>query len=310
MKRGISYRYRKQSNCMMYVVVTVLIAVFCLTPLYYSLSTSLKPRGAEYMLPLELWPSKPTLQAYRAVLGVIDVAELESSSLSGMVLPAEQAKVVKSLNFLTPLRNSLIVSFSVAVFSLLISSLSAYAIARLRFKYKIQSLLFLQLGAMIPIAVTIAPTFMLMQSLGLLRTLLAMIIPNIFYNVPIATWLLACYFAELPFELEDAAKMDGYKPLKIYWRVILPLAAPGLFSAGVFAFLGSWGEFMLASAVTMGIPSVQTVPAAMLNFSVQFRYEWTWISAAIILSVVLVAFITFVFQRWVIRGLTAGAVKY
>jgi len=304
------YRYRTQRNFAMQMMVTILIALFCLTPMFYILSTSLKSRGAEYMLPLEVWPSKPTLQAYRAVLGIVEEAELESETQAGMVLPADQSRIVNSVNFLTPLRNSLIVSSSVAVFSLLISSLSAYAIARLRFKYKIQSLLFLQLGAMIPIAVTIAPTFMLMRSLGLLRTLMAMIIPNIFYNVPMSTWLIACYFAELPFDLEDAAKMDGYKPIQIFRKVIIPLAAPGLFSAGVFAFLGSWGEFMLASTVTMGIPSVQTVPAALMNFSVQFRYEWTWISAAIILSVLLVAFITLVFQRWVIRGLTAGAVKY
>lgn len=310
MSAKLSHRYRTQYTYLMQTVVTILIAVFCLTPMFYILSTSLKPRGAEYMIPLELWPSKPTLQAYRAVLGIVEEAELASESKGSMVLPADQARIVKSLSFVTPLRNSLIVSSSVAVFSLLISSLSAYAIARLRFRYKIQSLIFLQLGAMIPIAVTIAPTFMLMRSLGLLRTLWAMIIPNIFYNVPMSTWLIACYFAELPFDLEDAAKMDGYRPLQIFWKVIIPLAAPGMFSAGVFAFLGSWGEFMLASAVSMGIPAVQTVPAAMLNFSVQFRYEWTWISAAIILSVALVALLTLIFQRWVIRGLTAGAVKY
>jgi len=311
MNRRTHYYYRHRLNRLLQMVVTILVAIFCLTPLYYVFVTSFKPMGAEYLLPPDLWPSKPTLQAYKAVLGIISYAELESSSYQNLrVLPTEQLKVERKLNFLLPLRNSLIVSSSVAIFCLLISSLAAYAIARLRFKYRIQSLFFLQMGAMIPIAVTIAPTFVLLRAFGLLRTLLAMIIPNTFYNVPLATWLLACYFAELPFELEDAAKIDGYKPLQIFWRVIMPLSAPGLFSAGIFAFLGSWGEFMLASVVTMGVPEVQTVPIAVLNFSFNYRYQWTWISAAIVLSVILVMLITFVFQRWVIQGLTAGAVKY
>jgi ABC-type glycerol-3-phosphate transport system permease component len=266
------------------LVASGLIAIFSLSPIYWILITSLKPRGTEYLLPIELWPSNPTLQAYSSVL--------------------------TELGFLVPLRNSFIVSTAVAVFGLLISALSAYAVARLRFKYRVESLLLLQIGAMIPPVVTIAPTFMIIKTLGLLRSLPAMIIPNMFYNTPLSTWLLASYFSELPFELDDAAKIDGYKPFQIFWKVILPLSAPGLFSAGIFAFLGSWGEFMLASAVTMGIPDVQTVPVAIQNFSLEFRYQWTWISAGIILSLIPVILIVIVFQRWVIKGLTAGAVKF
>jgi len=266
------------------LIATGLIAVFSLSPIYWIFITSLKPRGTEYLLPIELWPSSPTLAAYRTVL--------------------------TELGFVVPLRNSFIVSSAVAVFGLLISALSAYAVARLRFKYRVESLLLLQLGAMIPPVVTIAPTFMIIKTMGLLRTLPAMIIPNMFYNTPLSTWLLASYFSELPFELDDAAKIDGYKPLQIFWKVILPLSAPGLFSAGIFAFLGSWGEFMLASAVTMGIPDVQTLPVAIQNFSLEFRYQWTWISAGIILSLIPVILIVIIFQRWVIKGLTAGAVKF
>jgi multiple sugar transport system permease protein len=278
------YRFQQRTNKVMALVATAAIAIFALTPLYWILITSLKPMGAEYLLPVELWPSQPTLQAYEAVIG--------------------------QMNFLVPLRNSFIVSFLVAAFTIFVAAISAYAIARLRFRYKIESLILLQMGAMIPPVVTIAPTFIILRSMGLLRTLPAMIIPNIFYNIPLATWLLASYFAELPFELDDAAKIDGYKPFQIFWKVILPLAAPGLFSVGIFAFLGSWGEFMLASAVTMGIPDVQTIPVSILNFSLEFRYQWTWISAGIILSLIPVILLVLVFQRWVIQGLTAGAVKY
>lgn len=284
MKKAAAYRHRRQVDRVLSWVVTAILCTFCLAPLYWVFITSLKPTGGEYALPVEYWPAHPTIEAYRTVLG--------------------------ELGFLQNLRNSFVVSATVSVVCLAISALSAYAVARLRFKYKIQSLLFLQLAWMIPPVVTIAPTFYIMRRLELTGTLAAMIVPNIFYCVPLATWLLACYFAELPFELEDAAKLDGWKPIQIFWRVILPLAAPGLFSAGIFAFLGSWGEFMLAAAVTMGATEVQTVPVAVLNFTLGWRLQWTWISAGIVLSLIPVVLLVIVFQRWVIQGLTAGAVKY
>lgn len=277
-------RHQKGIDQALSLFLTVIIILFCLSPLYWIMSTSLKPMGAEYIKPIRLWPEEPTLQAYQAAL--VD------------------------LNFLVPLRNSFIVSSLTAIICLVVSSLSAYAIARLRFRYKIESLVLLQMGALIPPVVTIAPTFVLLKSLGLLTTLPAMIIPNVFYNVPIATWLLTSYYVELPYELEDAAKVDGYKPLQIFLKVIVPLSAPGMFAAGVFAFIGSYGEFILASVVTLGIQDVHTVPVAIQNFSFAFRQQWTWISAGLILALLPVVILVLIFQRWVIRGLTAGAVKY
>lgn len=277
-------RNRKTLDRILSLVVTLLIVFFLMFPLYWVFVTSIKPMGAEYLMPIQLWPEQPTLQAYRA-----DIYEND---------------------FLTPMRNSFIVSSCTVVLCLAVSSLSAYAIARMRFKYRIESLLFLQIGGMIPPVVTIAPTFVLLKALGLLRTLPAMIIPNMFYNVPLATWLLASYFVELPYELEDAAKVDGYKPLQIYRKVILPLSAPGLFAAGVFVFIGSYGEFMLSSVATMGLPSVLTIPVAIQNFSFQHKTQWTWISAGVILALIPVVSLVIIFQRWVIRGLTAGSVKH
>lgn len=266
------------------LLATLVITLFCMIPLLWVFSTSLKPMGTEYLKPVTLLPQEPTLDAYRAV--------------------------IRELGFLTPLRNSFIVSLSTAALCLVVSSTAAYAVARLRFRYKIQSLVLLQLGAMIPPVVTIAPTFVLLKEIGLLKSLPAMVIPNVFYSVPLATWLLASYYAELPWELEDAAKVDGYKPFQIFLRVIIPLSLPGMFAAGMFAFIGSYGEFMLASVVTLGIEDVQTIPVAIQNFSFAFRQQWTWISAGIVLALLPVVGIVLIFQRWVIRGLTAGAVKY
>lgn len=310
MKRKKNYRFRRRLDLLFQFLVTLLVIAFCLGPLYWVLSTSFKAMGTEYVLPPEFWPAEPTLQSYRIILGLPDSGQEPARAEGGALQSAEQIASSPSVNFIRPMRNSLIVSATVAFGALMLSALAAYAISRLRFRWRIQSLMVLWVGGLLPAVMVIAPTFMLMRSLGLLRTLPSMILPNIAYNIPLATWLLAVYFSQLPWELEDAAKVDGYKPLKIFWRVILPLSAPGMFSAGVFAFLGSWGEFMLASAVTMGVAEVQTVPVAILNLSFEYRYQWTWISAAIVVSVGLMVLIALIFQRWVIQGLTAGSVKY
>lgn len=308
MNRQDRYRVRRIRNRVFEVIVTLAVVAFCLGPLYWVLATSLKPMGTEYLIPPEFWPSRPSLQAYKVILGLGVPGEERQSDAS--FKGASEVEVSPELQFLKPMLNSLIVATTVATGALLLAALAAYAVARLRFKWRIQSLMLLWVGGLLPAVMVIAPTFMLMRTLGLLKTLPSMILPNIAYNIPLATWLLAVYFSQLPWELEDAAKMDGYKPLQIFWKVILPLSAPGLFSAGVFAFLGSWGEFMLASVVTMGVVDVQTVPVAILNLSFEYRYQWTWISAAIIVSVGLMVLIALIFQRWVIQGLTAGSVKH
>jgi multiple sugar transport system permease protein len=247
--------------------------------------TSLKVPGTEFRPPVRYWPEQLSLESYRVVLG-----------------PGFQIQ--------DAILNSLIVSSVVTAGALFLASLSAYAIARLKFHYKIQSLVLIQLAGMIPPIVVIAPTFVLIRSLGLLSTLPGLILPNIAYSIPLSTWLMASYFASLPFELEDAAKVDGYPPFQVFWRVMMPLAAPGLFSAGILAFLGSWGEFMLAFTVSLGLPQAQTVPVAILGFSQAFQLQWAWVAAGIMLSLIPVILLVLLFQKWVIQGLTAGAVKY
>jgi ABC-type glycerol-3-phosphate transport system permease component len=266
------------------ILVTALVAVFGLLPLYWMLITSFKPPGTEFRLPIEYWPSDFSIESYQVVLG-------------------PDFRVQRAI------LNSLIVSSTAMIGTLFLGSLAAYAIARLKFKYKLQSLLAIQIAGMIPPIVVIAPTFVLIRAMGLLGTLPGMALPNMAYGIPLTTWLVASYFASIPFELEDAARVDGASPLTIFWRIMLPLAAPGLFSAGVLAFLGSWGEFMLAFTVSLGLPQVQTVPVAILSYSQAFQLQWTWVSAGTVLSLIPVIILVLVFQKWVIKGLIAGAVQ-
>jgi multiple sugar transport system permease protein len=246
-------------------------------------TTSMKPLGREFQTPVEFWPSTLSFQAFKTV--------------------------VMDLKFLRQIMNSFIISIFVTFLGLFVAALSAYAIARLRIKHKIPMLFLLQIGAMIPPVVTIAPTFVLIRSLGLISSIPGQILPHVFYTTPMSTWLLATYFSEIPFELDDTAKMDGCSAFKTFSSIVVPLAIPGLFSAGIFTFLGSWGEFMLAQTLTLGIKKVQTVPVAILNFSFEHRMQWTWISAGIVLSLVPIVLLVVVFQKHVVKGLTAGAVK-
>ena len=275
---------KQRTHLILSILATAVVAMFSLLPLYWMLVTSFKPPGSEFRLPIEYWPANFSLESYRVILG-----------------PDFQVQ--------RAILNSLIVSATAMVGTLLLGALAAYAIARLRFRYKMRSLLAIQLAGMIPPIVVIAPTFVLIRALDLLGTLPAMILPNLAYGIPLTTWLVASYFASLPFELEDAARVDGAGPLTIFWRIMLPLAAPGLFSAGVLAFLGSWGEFMLAFTVSLGLPQVQTVPVAILSYSQAFQLQWGWISAGTVLSLMPVIILVLLFQKWVIQGLITGALQ-
>ncbi|MGJ3240552.1 MAG: carbohydrate ABC transporter permease [Anaerolineae bacterium] len=267
------------------VGIVIVVAIWSLLPFYWLVVTSFKPVGTEFRLPIAYLPDTVTLDNYATV--------------------TEAPFTIQN-----SIMNSLFVSTTVTIITVFLASLSAYAIARLRFRYKVQSLILLQIGGMVPPVVVIYPTFILMREFGLLGTVYSLILPNIAYNIPLSTWLLTAYFSGLPYELEDAAMTDGFSPFSIYWRVMLPLATPALFSAGIIAFLGSWGEFILALTLLLGKREAQTVPAAIMSLSQQFELQWAWVAAAIVLSLLPIIAITLVFQRWVVRGLTTGTVKY
>ena len=211
------------------ILVTALVAVFGLLPLYWMLITSFKPPGTEFRLPIEYWPSNFSVESYRVVLG-----------------PDFQVQ--------RAILNSLIVSTTAMLGTLFLGSLAAYAIARLRFRYKLRSLLAIQIAGMIPPIVVIAPTFVLIRALGLLGTLPGMALPNMAYGIPLTTWLVASYFATIPFELEDAARVDGASPWTTFWRIMLPLAAPGLSPPGCWPSSAPGGNLCWPS------PSVWACP--------------------------------------------------
>ena len=274
--------FKKQRTRIVSVLILIIVGFWCLGPLVWVGITSIKPQGTEYRMPVEYWPENPTLDNYRTVLG-------------------PRFRIQRSI------LNSLIVSFGALVIGLTIATMSAYAISRLRFKYRYHTLLFTQIGGMLPPIMVIAPIFVMLRAVGLLQTHWAMIIPNAVFDLPLATWLIAGYMANLPYELEEAAKLDGCGTLRTIISVIVPVAAPGMFSAGIIGFLGTWGEFMLAMTVSMGRPGLEVVPVTILSLSRMFELQWAWVAAGTILSLLPIIFLVVIFQRVIVTGLTAGS---
>lgn len=285
MRRGKGiYRPRNRAHFALSLLVVLGIAAFSLLPLYWILVTSLKVPGKELALPVQYWPRELSIESYRTVVG-------------------PEFRVQRAI------LNSLIVSGTAMLGTLFLGGLSAYAIARFRFRSRFRSLLLIQAAGMVPPIIVIAPTFILIRAVGLLGTLWAMILPNMAYGIPLASLLLTAYFTSIPNSLEDAARIDGASSVRIFWQIMIPVAAPGLFSAGLITFLASWGEFMHALTVSLGLPEVQTVPVAILSYSQAFNLQWTWISAASVVSIVPVVLLVLLFQRSVVRGLTAGSIQ-
>src|SRR6266536_2088559 len=258
------------------------IMVFCLFPFYWLINTSLKT-GSD-LSSAALAPPHPTLKNYSSIFHNDD--------------------------FLKALRNSAIISFVTTAIALVIGSFAAYALARLRFPMKFLLLaVILSISTFPPIAIA-APVFKLWTDIGLYNSYLGLILPDLTFTLPLTIYILTSFFREIPRELEEAALVDGATRFQSYYRVVIPLAAPGLVTAGLLAFIFVWNEFLFAITLTSS-PDRRPVPAAIAFFtgSSQFEIPLGTISAASVVVTVPLIVLVLLFQRRIIAGLTAGAVK-
>lgn len=260
------------------------IVVFCLFPIYWIVNTSLKS-GPE-LSSGALWPSSPTLKNYSSVL--------------------------QNGDFLLALRNSAIVAGSTTFLSILFGSFAAYALARLRFPRKALLLGIILSISTFPVIAIAAPLFKLWSDLGIYDAPygLGLIIPNLVFSLPLTIFILTSFFREIPRELEEAALVDGATRMQTFTKVVFPLAAPGLVTAALLVFFFAWNEFLFAITLT-STPEARTVPAAIAFFtgSVRFEAPIGTISAASVIVMVPLVILVLVFQKRIVAGLTAGAVK-
>ncbi len=263
------------------------IVLFCLAPFYWLVNVSLKT-GPD-LSGSAIVPPNPTLNNYQSVLQDDD--------------------------FIHALLNSAIVSLTTTFLALMVGSFCAYALARLRFPAKFLLLAVVLSITTFPGIAIATPIFRLWSNppFGLpvlFNTLPGLIIPYLTFALPLAIYILVSFFKEIPKDLEEAALVDGATRFQAFYKIVIPLAAPGLATAGILTFIAAWNEFLFAVTLT-STPSARTVPAAIAFFtgSTEFEEPLGTISAASVLISIPLILLVLLFQKRIVAGLTAGAVK-
>jgi multiple sugar transport system permease protein len=219
-------------------------------------------------------------------------------------------QILQTSTFVRPLINSIGIGLIATLISVVLASMAAYAVARLRFPGKAVLIGMSLLIAMFPIIALVTPLFAIERSLGLFNTWPGLIIPYVAFGLPLGIYTLSAFFREIPWELEKAAKMDGATPFQAFTKVIAPLAAPGMVTTAILVFLACWNEFLLAISLT-STTAARTAPASLayLSGSSQFTIPTGPIAAAaVVITIPIIIFVLF-FQRRIVAGLTSGAVK-
>jgi multiple sugar transport system permease protein len=201
-----------------------------------------------------------------------------------------------------------LVATGATLLSLVVSAFAAYAIARLNLKHRQIILTCIVASSMFPLVTLLVPIFETMRALGWLNSYAALIFPYVVLNMPVCTLVLVSFFQSIPKDLENAAMIDGCTRMGALWRVVVPLSAPGVFTAGILAFVNSWDEFLLALSLNSS-PAVRTLPVGIALYQGEFTFPWPIISAALIVSIVPIALLIAAFQERVVGGLTQGGLK-
>ena len=273
-------RDRRRSILMWLAVAAIMI--FCLFPFYWLINTSLKT--GSNLNSAAIFPPSPSLDNYKSIF--------------------------EDSNFTKALRNSIIIASLTTILALIVGSFAGYALARLRFRFKFLLLaIILSITTFPPIAIA-APLFKLWTDIGIYDTLLGLVPPFLAFTLPLTVYILTSFFREIPKELEEAALVDGATRFQAFRKVVVPLSAPGLVTAGLLSFVWAWNEFLLAITLTSS-PDARPVPPALAFFtgSQKFEVPLGTITAATVVITVPLVILVLVFQRRIVAGLTAGAVK-
>jgi multiple sugar transport system permease protein len=263
-------------------VAVVLIMLFCLFPFYWLINVSLKTGGD--LSSADIVPPNPSLDNYKSIF--------------------------EDSNFTKALRNSVIVAGITTILALGIGSFAGYALARLRFRFKFLLLaIILSVTTFPPIAIA-APLFKFWTDLDIYDSLIGLVPPFLAFTLPLTIYVLASFFKEIPKDLSEAALVDGATHFQAFRKVVMPLAAPGLVTAGLLSFIWAWNEFLLAITLTSS-PDARPVPPALAFFtgSQQFEVPLGTITAALVVVTVPLVVLVLIFQKRIVAGLTAGAVK-
>lgn len=257
---------------------------FILLPIYWMFITSIKPNSAAFAIPPEYFPKHPTLANYLKQL-------------------------TDREGFLTYFRNSIVISLGSTLVSIIFAVFAGYAFSRFRFPAKKLLFILILSSQMFPGSLMIVGMYILFRHMHLLNTYLGLILAFTSFSLPFAIWMMQGFFNTVPTDLEESAEIDGSSRLGTLFRVIFPLTAPGIVAVGVYSFLNAWNNLLFAMSLTSS-QGMRTIPPGFLNTYVgEFQYYWSDAMAGSILVVLPMVVIFILLQRYLIQGMTSGAVK-
>lgn len=264
------------------VLAGAIVAINGFFPALWIFFTSLKTETELLRYPITIFPEAPTLANY--------------------------TRVFVDQPIMLFMWNSVVVATLSTILCIFVSALAAYAIVRLRIPGRNIVLSLLLAVSMFPLISLMVPLFQTMRTLGWLNTYPALIFPYAVLSMPVCTLVMASFFQDIPADLENAAMIDGCSRLGALWHVVVPLAAPGVFTAAILAFVNAWDEFLLALTLSSRVAS-RTLPVGITLYQGEFAFPWPIISAALIVAIVPICILIAIFQERVVSGLTAGGVK-
>lgn len=282
MARTTTTRSRTTSTALRWLGI-IAIVTYCLAPFYWMLVSSLRRPADQFSN--ALLPAPPSRDNFAAAFDPDN-------------------------GFSRALLNSLVVAGVTTSLVLVLAVLASYAIARLEFRGKGPILGLIVATSMFPGITLVVPLLQVFSDIGWINTYQAMILPSMSFALPLAVWLLTAFFRQMPYELEEAAVVDGCTPGQAFRKVILPLAAPGVFTTAILAFIATWNEFIIAVSV-VNREDMKTANVIVATFTGQYRFDQpfgTQMAAGVVVTIPLVLMVLF-FQRRIVEGLTAGGVK-
>jgi multiple sugar transport system permease protein len=281
---------RRVREKLFYTLLTIPLYFFIFFPVLWLFSASLSNQVELFTVPPHWIPQHPTLRNYADIF-----------------FPSQAASSVPR-TFAVSLMNSMKIASAVTIICILFGSLAAYALVRIPFGLNRTTQLGLITTRMIPEISLILPLFILASGMHLINKPIVLVLTYMTFALPYTIWLMAAYFQTVPIELEDAARLDGCSRLGILFRVVMPISVPGLVSTGMFVFLLAWDEFFYALIFTSTLDA-KTVPVAIAEFIGRYVVNVNGMMAGGILAAIPPVLIALIFQRYIVSGMTAGAVK-
>lgn len=280
---GANVELSKRRN-IIYSFISVIILCILLFPLYWIFVTSIKMEKEIFRIPPTFWPEVLNLKSYMVQLEIGD------------------------FNMFHSFGNSLIISFGAMIISIILAVPASYGIAKYNFKGKKSIVLGFLVTQMLPVSVLLTPLFIIFKNMNLYNTFWSTIIADSTIGIPFSVLILKNYFASIPRELEEAAYIDGLNRFTAFIKVLIPIAKQGVVVCGVFSFLYAWGD--LAYGMTFILDQQKRpITAGIFNFMGQYGTKWSYLSAFAVVTIIPVALIFIFMQKYIISGMTSGAVK-